>query len=312
MSKKKGMSFVDKLKRMKRYKTLFFFTLPGIILFILFSYIPLAMGFVIPFKDIDYQLGIWNSPWIGFKNFEFLFTSDTAWRITKNTIVLNVLFIVTLLAGALICALFLYQVTKRWVKTYQTMLFFPYFISWVVGSYVLLGLLDMDKGLVNKALVFFGQDPIMWYNEPKYWVVILVLANLWSSIGYHTIIYYTGLLGINEEYYEAARIDGASKLQLIRYISLPLLKPIVIMMLLLSLGKIFYGNFDMIYNLTLDSPLLYPTTDIIDTYVYRSLKSMGDMGMSAAAGLYQSVVGFVMVIGFNAIIRKTDKENAVF
>lgn len=301
-----------KWKRFLKYKSIFFFTLPGIILILLFSYIPLAMGIVLPFKEIDYRLGIWKSPWVGLENFKFLFFSDAAWRITRNTIVFNFLFIVTVLVCSVICALFLYQVTKRWVKTYQTILFFPYFISWVVASYVLFAMLDMENGLFNNLLESLGRDPILWYNEPKYWTVILVLANLWKSVGYNTIIYYSGLLGINEEYYEAAKIDGASRIKQIRYITLPLLKPIIITLLLLSVGKIFYGNFDMFYNLTMNQSALYSATDVIDTYVYRSLRSLGDLGMSSAAGLYQSVVGFVIVMVVNAIIRKIDKDNALF
>lgn len=239
-----------KRKQLVKYRSIFFFTLPGMILILLFSYIPLAMGFILPFKDINYSLGIWKSPWVGFENFKFLFSSDSAWRITRNTVVLNFLFIVTVLTCSIVCALFLYQVTKRWVKTYQTILFFPYFISWVVASYVLLAMLDMENGLFNNVLQLFGHEPILWYNEPKYWPVILVVANLWKNIGYYTIIYYTGLLGISEEYYEAAKIDGATRLQQIRYITLPLLKPIIITLLLLQLSKIFFGNFDMFYNLT--------------------------------------------------------------
>lgn len=298
-------------KQLVKHRTIFFFTLPGMICILLFSYIPLFMGFVLPFKDVNYRLGIWKSPWIGLENFKFLFTSDAAWRITRNTVVLNFFFIVTVLICSVICALFLYQVTSKYVKVYQTTMFFPYFISWVVGSYVLLALLDMENGMLNHILEFFGQEPILWYNEPKYWPVILVIANLWKNIGYNTIIYYTGLLGINEEYYEAAKIDGAGRWQQIRYITLPLLKPVVITLLLLSLSKIFVGNFDMFYNLTQDSAALYPTTDVIDTYVYRSLKSMGDLGMSSAAGLYQSIVGFVIVFVVNGILRKVDKENAL-
>lgn len=299
-------------RQLVKYRSIFFFTLPGMLAILLFSYIPLVMGFVLPFKDVNYSLGIWKSPWAGIENFKFLFTSDAAWRITRNTVVLNFLFIVTVLVCSIICALFLYQVTAKYVKTYQTIMFFPYFISWVVGSYVLLSLLDMENGLLNSILQSFGREPILWYSEAKYWPVIMVIANLWKNIGYYTIIYYTGLLGINEEYYEAAKIDGAGRMQQIRYITLPLLKPVVITLLLLQLSKIFFGNFDMFYNLTMDSAPLYPTTDIIDTYVYRSLKSMGDLGMSSAAGLYQSIVGFVIVFVVNGILRKVDKENALF
>lgn len=301
-----------KWKQLVKYRSIFFLTLPGILLILTFQYAPLAMGLVLPFKDVNYKLGIWKSPWVGLENFKFLFSSDAAWRITRNTVCLNFLFIVTVLVCSVICALFLYQLSRRAVKTYQTVLFFPYFISWVVASYVVLALLDMENGLLNSMLQFFGQEPILWYNEPKYWPVIMVIANLWKNIGYYTIIYYTGLLGISEEYYEASQIDGATKLQQIRYITLPLLKPVVITLLLLQLSKIFFGNFDMFYNLTMNSSALYPTTDVIDTYVYRSLKVMGDLGMSSAAGLYQSVVGFVIVISVNAIIRKVDNENALF
>lgn len=301
-----------KLKQLVKYKSIFFLTLPGILLVLTFQYAPLVMGFVLPFKNVNYKTGIWKSPWVGLDNFKFLFSSDAAWRITRNTVCLNFLFIITVLVLSIICALFLYQLSKRSVKTYQTVLFFPYFISWVVASYVVLALLDMDNGLLNSILKFFGQEPILWYNEPKYWPVIMVIANLWKNVGYYTIIYYTGLLGINEEYYEAAQIDGATRLQQIRYITLPLLKPVIITLFLLQLSKIFFGNFDMFYNLTMNSAALYPTTDVIDTYVYRSLKVMGDLGMSSAAGLYQSIVGFVIVLTANAVIRKVDKENALF
>lgn len=301
-----------KWKQFVRYRSIFFLTLPGIILIFVFQYVPLALGLVLPFKDVNYRDGIWKSPWAGLSNFKFLFSSDTAWRITRNTVGLNFLFIITVLFFSVVCALFLYQLSKRSVKTYQTMLFIPYFISWVVASYVVFAILDMENGLLNSILQYFGKEPILWYNEAKYWPVILVLANLWKNIGYNTIIYYTGLLGINEEYYEASQIDGASKLQQIRYITLPLIKPVIITLLLLQLSKIFFGNFDMFYNLTMNSAALYSTTDVIDTYVYRSLKVMGDLGMSSAAGLYQSFVGFVIVMSVNAIIRKVDNDNALF
>lgn len=306
------MKLKKKWRQLLKYRSIFFLTLPGILLILTFQYAPLVMGLVLPFKDVNYKVGIWKSPWVGFENFKFLFTSDAAWRITRNTVCLNFLFIVTVLVFSIICALFLYQLSKKSVKTYQTVLFFPYFISWVVASYVVLALLDMENGLLNNILLYFGRDPVLWYNEPQYWTVIMVIANLWKNIGYYTIIYYTGLLGISEEYYEASQIDGATKLKQIRYITLPLLKPVIITLLLLQLSKIFFGNFDMFYNLTMNSAALYPTTDVIDTYVYRSLKVMGDLGMSSAAGLYQSVVGFVIVITVNKIIRKVDNENALF
>lgn len=301
-----------RLKRTGRYWEVFLLTLPGVALIFLFSYVPMFLGFILPFKNVKYDLGIWKSPWVGFDNFKFLFNSDIAWRITRNTIGLNFLFIITVLTLAITCALFLYELSQKSVKVYQTIFFVPYFISWVVASYICLALLDMDNGLFNSIAQFFGKDPIMWYNEAKYWPAILVIANAWKNAGYYTIIFYAGLMGINSEYYEAAKIDGASRLQQVRYITLPSIKSLIVLMFLLQLSKIFFGNFDMFYNLPRNSAALYSTTDVIDTYVYRSLKVMGDIGMSAAAGLYQSVVGFIIVLSANTIIRKVDRENAMF
>ncbi len=299
------------LRTFRKNRELFLLTIPGVLFIFIFNYIPLY-GLVLPFKDYRFDLGFWKSPWVGFQNFRFLFSGDDALRITRNTVVLNALFIVVLLLFSIIFALILFEMSRKFVKLYQTIMFFPFFLSWVVVSYVFLALLDMDHGLVNMLLQKLHMDPVLWYNESSYWPSLLVSANTWKNVGYYTIIYYTGLLGIDSELFDAADIDGANKWHKIKNISIPMLKPLITLLLLLQIGKIFYGNFDLFYNLTRDSSLLYPTTDVIDTYVYRSLKGAGDLGMSSAAGAYQSVVGFVLVLVTNWIIRRYDKENALF
>ena len=299
------------IKDVLKYRQLFVLAFPGMLFLLIFNYIPLY-GLILPFKDFRYDLGFFKSPWIGLNNFKFLFNNGAAWRITRNTVGINFGFIMALLVFGVVFALMLNELTKRQIKFYQTVIFFPYFLSWVVVSYVLLALLDMDKGLANKIIVLFGKSPVLWYNEAKNWPVILIMSNTWKNLGYHVIIYYAGLVGISPEYYEAADIDGATRLQKIRYISIPLIKPLIIIMFLLSIGKIFYGNFDLFYNLTRNSAALYPTTDVIDTYVFRALRATGDIGMASAAGAYQSVVGFFIVIFANFIVKKTSPENSLF
>ncbi|MCL2342572.1 MAG: ABC transporter permease subunit [Firmicutes bacterium] len=300
-----------RFKRFLKHKELFFLSLPAVVFVFIFSYIPMY-GLILPFKDYKYNLGFWKSPWVGFENFKFLFNSDNAIRITRNTLLLNATFIIALLIVSLAIAIMLNELARKTVKVLQTAMFFPYFLSWVVVGYVFLGMFDMNHGMLNNILKIFGQDPVLWYNDPKYWPVILPITYVWKNAGYYAIIYFAGILGIDKELYEAAKLDGASKLQQIRRITLPLLTPLISIMVLLQIGKIFTGNFDMIFNVTRNSALLYPTTDVVDTFVYRSLKTMGDIGMSSAAGIYQSVVGFVLVLGTNKIIKKINPENALF
>lgn len=213
---------------------------------------------------------------------------------------------------SIIFAIFLNEMNKRIVKITQTAMFFPYFMSWMVVSYICLAVLDMDHGFANNIIRSFGGGEILWYNEPKVWPAILIIVNIWKNAGYYTLLYYSQIIGIDAELYEAARSDGATKLQQIRYITIPLLKPVIIMLLILQVGKIFYGSFDLFYNVPRDSALLYSTTDVIDTFVYRALRSTGDIGISSAAGTYQSVVGFVLVLISNFIIKKIDRESALF
>jgi len=298
------------LKTFNKNKELFFMSLPAMIFLIVFNYLPMY-GVLLPFKYTRIGESFWESKWVGFENFKYLFSND-AFRITRNTVLFNVVFIIVGLIGAVGLALLLYELSARFVKLYQTILLFPYFLSWVIASYVFLGLLDMNYGLLNKIIVSLGGQAILWYNEPKYWIFILPIANLWKNVGYSTIIYYTILINIDNELFEAADIDGASKLQKIWAISLPMLKPMIIFMMLMSIGKMVKADFGLFYNLTLDSKALYPVTDVIDTYVYRALRGLGDVGMSSAAGIYQAIVGFILVLLSNALVKKFDPENSLF
>lgn len=285
--------------------------IPGLLFLLAFQYVPL-FGLIIPFKNIDYAKGIFKSDWSGLKNFEFFFKSEDAWRVTRNTITLNFMFIAVTLVLSIALALVMFELGKREVKIYQTMIFVPYFVSWVVAGYVVYAFLDPYLGAVSNALENAGKAVPNFYNESKYWPVILLIAYVWKNIGYMTLLFYATLMGIDTNQFEAAALDGANKLQIALKISVPYLLPTIIMMTLLQIGKIFYADFGMFYFLTKDSGMLYPTTDVIDTYVFRALRISGNIGMSSAVGLYQSVVGFLLVLGSNLVVRKIDKDSALF
>jgi putative aldouronate transport system permease protein len=285
---------------------------PGLLVLLIFSYLPM-FGVIIAFKDFRANLGLFDSPWIGFKNFEFLFKSPALSRITTNTLFLNALFIVTGLVAAVGLALLLNEIRlKAAARVYQTVVFFPYFISWVIVGYFSFALLNSDSGLINRTLTLLGLQTVAWYSSPQYWPWILVFTNIWKGVGYGSVIYLAGMLGINPEYYEAAMLDGANKVQQIRYITLPHLAPIMIIMTLLAIGRVFYADFGLFYYVTRDNSLLYPTTDVIDTYVYRALRVNADIGMAAAVGLYQSVVGFVLVFISNWLVKRLDPDRSLF
>ena len=285
--------------------------LPSIIFIFIFNYIPLY-GLVLPFKNFNVVDGIIKSPWCGLKNFDFLVKSDTIFKAIRNTVLYNAAFIVIGTAVAIVIALFLYELGRKSVKTYQTMLLIPYFMSWVVVAYILNVLLDMKSGVLNSILKMCGKEEILWYNEGKYWPAILIVVQVWKNMGYNAIVYFAALMGIDASYFEAAKLDGANKFQQMWYISLPLIKEIVIIMFILNIGKIFYGDFGLFYNVTLNSSLIYDYTDVIDTYVYRSLINLGNLGMSATTGFCQSVIGFVLVLVTNLTVRKIDKSSALF
>lgn len=285
--------------------------LPATLAIFVFAYLPMG-GLVLAFKDFRYNLGIFGSKWVGLKNFEFLFTSDTAFRITRNTLLYNGTFIVTTMVSALIIAMLLNEISKKWLKLYQTAMFLPYFLSWVVVSYIAMALLDQSNGFLNQLLQSLGMEPKLWYQDPSVWPYILVVTNLWKAVGFSALIYYAGILGIDTTYYEAARIDGASKIQMAIKITVPLLAPLIIILFIINIGNIFRADFGLFYFIPNDSKFIYATTDVIDTFVYRSLRQLGDVGMSAAVGLYQSVIGFFLVMGTNLIIKKIDEDNSLW
>jgi len=287
---------------------------PGLAVLAVFSYLPM-LGLVIAFKDYRAYQGIINSAWVGLQNFQYLFATQDAWRITTNTLFMNSLFIITTLIASLAIALMLNEIreTSRFLTSfYQSTLFFPYFLSYVIISYFVFGLLNADTGLVDRLMSQAGLQPIDWYASPQYWPIILILVNLWKSAGFWSIVYLAGIIAINPEYYDAARVDGAGKWQQIRSITLPLIAPLVIINVLLAIGQIFYADFGLFFQVTGNNPLLYPTTDVIDTYVYRSLTSLGDVGMAAAAGCYQAIVGFILVLFSNWIVRRLSPDRALF
>ncbi|MEI6055537.1 MAG: ABC transporter permease subunit [Lentisphaerota bacterium] len=291
--------------------------LPGFIWLVLLKYLPMC-GAVLAFKNFHFSRGgffqsLWDSSWCGFQNFYFLFNSHTAWVITRNTILYNLVFIITGTILSLAIAVGLSEIlNKRLAKLYQTCMFFPYFLSWVVVGYLLFGFISFDKGSINSILALFHIPPVQWYDDSAYWPYILTFINLWKNAGYTSVIYLAAIIGIDKQYYEAAEIDGASKWQQVRFITMPHLKGLITVLTLLAVGRIFAADFGLFYQVPLNSGALYPVTDVIDTYVFRGLMYTGDIGMTTAAGLYQSVVGLVLILVVNNVIKKYDKDSAMF
>lgn len=287
-------------------------TLPMVIYIFIFSYLPM-IGSVIAFKRLNYAKGILGSEWIGFENFKFFFASPDALSITLHTIGYNLVFIALNLAAAVFVALLLYEIQNRvCLKSYQTFMFIPNLLSWVIVAYMAYAFLNPRSGMLNQLLEFMGKEPVDWYSTPFKWIFILPLANLWKGIGMGALMYYASLMGIDKDYFEAASIEGASKLQITWHISLPFLYPLMTILTLLHIGGIFSSDFGLFYQLPMNSPLLYSTTDVLDTYIYRALSLTGDIGMSSAAGLFKSVVGFVLVVVSNAVVKKVDPEYSLY
>jgi len=310
-SAKKESKVLDFFKRVGKEKGLLILALPGIIFLFIFSYMPM-FGIVLPFVDYDVRKGLFGSEFVGFENFRYLFENKGTWQIVRNTVGYNLVFTFLTPIIAIILALILCRMTKRSIKVYQTCFFVPYFVSWVVVSYVVFGFLNMEHGLINSILMRMGIEPILWYNTPDPWPFITILANTWKSAGYSCIIYYTALIGVDKQLYEAAELDGASRLQQTWHISIPAITPVICMLVILDICKTFSGNFDLFYNLARNSAQTYPTMDILDTYVYRALKQLGDIGMSSAACIFQSVVGFILVVLSNKLVRKINPDYALF
>lgn len=302
----------DFLRTLVRNRWLLLMAAPATIAVLIFSYAPM-FGLILAFKRYNFADGIFASPWSGFDNFAYLFATRDAFNSTINTVYLNGLFIVLSLVGALAVALLMNEIRSKWlVKSYQTALFFPYFISWVIVGYFVYALLNYDNGTINRLIGAFGGEYVPWYTEPAYWPLILALIYMWKFVGYYSLIYLAGILGIDKDYYEAAMIDGATKLQQMGRITLPLLSPLITIMVLMQVGRIFFADFGLFYNVTQNSGALYSTTDVIDTYVFRTFRVLGDTGMATAAGLYQAVCGLVLIYISNWCVRKIKPDEALF
>lgn len=299
--------------KIKKYFPFYLMMLPAVIYLIINNYMPLS-GIILAFEEYSVKGGIYGSKLVGFDNFKYLLVTKDAWIITRNTILYNLAFIILGTVFSIFIAVMLNEVPgKRMKKIYQTVTLYPYLISIVVTAYLVNSFLSTETGFINKAILgSFGVENISWYSEPKNWPVIIVVVYLWKNFGYHTILYFSTLIGIDRGYYEAAALDGASRWQQTKYISLPFLKPTIITLTLLSIGRIFYSDFGLFYQVPMNSGALYDVTQTIDTYVYRGLMQLGDIGMSTAAGLYQSVVGFVLVLGANFAVKKISADDALF
>lgn len=291
--------------------------LPTAVWYILFCFLPM-FGIIIAFKDFrisgNFISSIFKSSWAGgngLKNFESLFSFGDIWTIIRNTLSYNAVFIVLGIVIPVVLALMINQLhSKLAAKFYQTAMFMPYFLSWVVVSAVVFGFLSYDKGLANKIIESIGGQPLQWYMEPKYWPFLIIFMNLWKSIGYGMVVYLASITGIDGTYYEAAVIDGATKWQQTRYITLPLMKTVIIIMFILSVGRIFYSDFGLFYQVPRASNSLFDVTYTIDVYVFSMMKS-GTTGMASAAALIQSVVGCITILLANGIVRKFDSDSAM-
>lgn len=288
-------------------------TVPGMLYLFINNYIPIC-GLFIAFKDIDYSKGIFKSDWNGFENFKYLFRTEDAFIITRNTILYNLTFIILNVVICVAVAVMLSEVSKKFMmKFYQTALLLPHLISIIIIAYIAYAFLNSDTGFINHSIQeAMGRDPINFYADPKYWPFILVIVQVWKTMGYTSIIYFSAILGIDRSLYEAAVVDGAGKMKQIFYITLPLLRPTIITMVLMNVGRIFYSDFGLFLQVPMNQGALFNVTNTIDTYVYRALLLNNDIGMASAAGLYQSIVGFLLVLGANLLVRKMDPENALF
>lgn len=298
-------------KQVRKNKTLLYMLLPALLYVIIFSYIPM-FGVTIAFKNYNYNDGIIGSPWCGLQNFEYLKISGKLWALTRNTLLYNLAFIVFGVIFEVGFAIMLSEITKKtFKKVSQAFMFLPYFISWVVVSTVMLNIFGQN-GVLSNILTYFGIEDFSIYQQVKQWPVVMVCIRLWKQTGYGTVVYLAAIAGLSQEMFEAASIDGASIWQKIRYITIPSLKPTIFIMFLLSVGNIFRGDFGMFYQLVGNNQLLLETSDVIDTFVYRSLITTPNIGMSAAAGFYQSVLCFITIVSVNWVVKKIDPDYTLF
>jgi len=316
----KGLK-TESASSLQRKKTLILLTmvLPGAIWLLLLRYLPMfgiVMAFknwIIYFRDPTLINNVIHSPWVGLQNFKFLFATSDSWKMIFNTLGYNFVFIVFGTIISVAFAIMMSEITAKFVaRTYQTLMFFPFFLSWVVVSYFLYAFLAPGDGLIVHMQQNLGVTPLEWYNNTKPWPYLIIFANMWKNVGYTCMLYLATIIGIDVNLYEAARIDGASKWQQMRFITIPHLRTIVIVLTIINVGRIFNSDFGLFFTVPMDSGALIPATQVVDTYVYRALLNTGDVGMSAAAGLFQSAVGFVLIIITNTIVRKVDPDSAMF
>lgn len=301
-------------RRFLQFLPLYIMLIPGAVYLIINNYLPMA-GLLIAFKKINYSLGIFKSPWVGLSNFKYLFSNSDALIALRNTIFYNLGFILFGNLLAIVVAIALDSAKNKYFKQVsQVVYLIPFLLSTVIVSYIAFAFLSPTNGFMNNTILpMFGiDDPIKWYNEAKYWPVILNIVYLWMSFGYSSILYYSAVISIDKTYYEAAVVDGASTWKQIVHITLPGIKPTIITLVLLAIGRICYSDFGLFYLIPQHSGLLYSTTQTIDTFVYRALLELNDVGRSSAAGFLQSVFGFVLVFGANLLVNKLDKESALF
>lgn len=312
---------LESYKFSKRKKTLMLLTMvaPAAIWLLLLRYLPMG-GIILAFKDYkmnprnpSFISNLITSKWVGFQNFEFLFKTDAAWVMIRNTLAYNVVFIILGVIIPVAFAVMMNEFTKKFVKkTYQTMMFFPYFLSWVVVSYFLNAFLDAQYGMLPAMEKAAGEAVTSWYTNPEPWPFILVFANLWKNVGYSTVLYLAAITGIDSNQYEAAAIDGATKWQQVIYVTLPHLRTMIAILFIMNVGKIFASDFGLFYNVPMQNGALFSVTQTIDTYVYRAYIATGDPGMSSAAGLLQNVLGFVCIMTANSIVKKIDPDSSMF
>lgn len=293
-------------------RTLFLMAVPAVLLVFVLSYIPMT-GLILAFKNYRYDKGIFGSAWHGFENFRFLFSSGTGWIITRNTILYNVLNLFTSQALAIIIAIIICEIPGRFFKRFcQSAIFLPYFISWVIVGTFVFQIFNFESGIMNNILKFFGKEPVNVYSMPGVWPFIICIFNSWKWCGYNSIIYIAAITAIDAECYEAADIDGAHIFQKIAHITLPAIRPTISIMLLFNIGRILRGDFEMFYQIVGNNGQLFNATDVIDTYVFRSLLTSANIGMTAAATLYQSVLCFIIIVVVNHIVKKVEADYALF
>lgn len=308
--------------RLAKYKkTLVLLTMvaPAAIWLLLLRYLPMG-GIILAFKDYkinprnpSFISNLLNSKWVGLKNFEFLFKTNDAWIMFRNTLGYNIVFIILGVIIPVAFAIMMNEFTRKFVrKAYQTMMFFPYFLSWVVVSYFLNAFLDAQYGMIPAMQAAAGKEVISWYTTPGPWPYLLVFANLWKNVGYSTVLYLAAITGIDANQYEAAAIDGASKWQQVLYVTLPHLRTMICILFIMNVGKIFASDFGLFYNVPMQNGALFSVTQTIDTYVYRAYIATGNPGQSSAAGLLQNVLGFICILSANAIVKKVDADSAMF